>query len=601
MITLDNIEGIVPFNILMRGEEYFELGAVSDLEETSSGEWTATVDGNDSYTVEISLEGDKVDSWYCDCPYDGGICKHVVATLLAIRDNSEKASRSAFSKMSISVRNDRGEKADEKETVNLERIENTVKYRQADVDIQQCLSFIKSQELSQFVCEYASTNQEFKTALLNRFIAKELSNTSKDKDYRKEIQKAFENSFQSKKSRYHNCYDDFGRDWETVFSQLDALLEKADFFLKLERLDNTIAIALQTLRSIGENYDDELLYDDDMCVSVYCEQAGDLILNAVQCSKIAPQQQNEILQELCQIAKISIYRDYDLYDVDELMMQINLSIQPVEKALELIDKLLEERKGSYDLYQLVLRKVDLLLGQKEQKKADDTIRQYLYLSEIRKMEVEKLMAHEQYGEAIRLLDEGIGIAEKEGHSGTVNEWIRFKLKIYEMTNCTSKVIDTCRLLFISGRDKLDYYHKLKALIPKEQWKSFLDGMMKETSFSKLFSFDGNIEAEIYVEEKEDECLFHLLSSAEFDQMEALTRYAHHLKNTHSEQLISMYISLLVDYAERNIGRKYYEHIAQALLCMQKLNGGKAAVKQLVEDFRAMYKRRPAMMEELRMF
>jgi putative SWIM zinc finger domain protein len=159
----------------------------------------------------------------------------------------------------------------------------------------------------------------------------------------------------------------------------------------------------------------------------------------IQHPKITQQQKNEILQALCQIAKISIYRDYDLYDVDELMMQINLSIQPVEKALELIDKLLEERKDSYDLYQLVLRKVDLLLGQKEQGKADDMIRQYLYLSEIREMEVEKLMEREQYDEAVRLLDEGIEIAEKEEYSGIVNEWIKLKLKIYEMTNCTSKI------------------------------------------------------------------------------------------------------------------------------------------------------------------
>lgn len=262
---------------------------------------------------------------------------------------------------------------------------------------------------------------------------------SKDKDYRKEIQKTFEGSSRSKKTRYHNRYNDFERDWETVFSQLDTLLEKADFFLKLESLDNTIAIALQTLRSIGENYDDELLYDDDICASDYCEQAGDLILKVIQHPKTTQQQKNEILQALCQIAKISIYRDYDLYDVDELMMQINLSIQPVEKALELIDKLLEERKDSYDLYQLVLRKVDLLLGQKEQGKADDMIRQYLYLSEIREMEVEKLMEREQYDEAIRLLDEGIEIAEKEEYSGIVNEWIKLKLKIYEMTNCTSKI------------------------------------------------------------------------------------------------------------------------------------------------------------------
>lgn len=600
MITLDNFEAIVPFKILMRGQEYYELGAVSDLEEASSGEWTATVDGTRSYTVEISLEGDKVDSWYCDCPYDGGICKHVVATLFAIRDNSEKVSRSVFSKMSV-LEDDGDEEMDVEESVDLERIEDTVLYSPVDVDIQQCLSFIKPQELSRFICEYASTNQEFKTALLDRFITKKLSKTSQDKDYRKEIQKIFENSFQSKKSRYHNRYDDFSRDWETVFSQLDTFLEKADFFLKLESLDDTIAIALQTLRSIGENYDDELLYDDDISASDYCEQAGDLILKVVRHPKTTQQQKTGILQELCQIAGISIYHDYDIYDVDDLMMQINLSIQSADKALELIDKLLEERKDSYDLYQLVLRKVDMLLGQKEQEKADDTIRQYLYLSEIREMEVKKLMEREQYDEAVRLLDEGIELSKKEEYDGTTGKWLKLKLKIFERTNRTSEVIDTCRLLFISGREQLEYYHKLKTLIPKEQWKVFWDEMMKEVPFNGYFSFDGNVEAEIYVEEKEDERLFHLLSSAGFGQLEALMQYAHHLKNSHSEQLIDMYISILIDYAERNIGRKYYEQIARALLCMQELNGGKVAVKQLVEDFRTIYKRRSAMMEELRRF
>lgn len=57
------------------------------------------------------------------------------------------------------------------------------------VDIQQLLSFIDPQELSKFICEYASTNLEFKTALSNHFIAKELSLSSKGKDYRIEIQK----------------------------------------------------------------------------------------------------------------------------------------------------------------------------------------------------------------------------------------------------------------------------------------------------------------------------------------------------------------------------------------------------------------------------
>lgn len=85
----------------------------------------------------------------------------MVATLFAIRDNSEKVSRSVFSKMSV-LEDDGDEEMDVEESVDLERIEDTVLYSPVDVDIQQCLSFIKPQELSRFICEYASTNQEFK-------------------------------------------------------------------------------------------------------------------------------------------------------------------------------------------------------------------------------------------------------------------------------------------------------------------------------------------------------------------------------------------------------------------------------------------------------
>lgn len=581
MIALDNFESCVPYRILLRGEEYYEIGAVSELEEDSPGEWTATVEGTENYSVEISMDGKEIKSWYCDCPYDGEICKHVVATLLAIRDNEKKVNRSAFSKMKVEV----------KEAVVIDET----------VNMQQLLSFVNPQELSQFIYEYASMHPEFKTALLNRFMAKELSATSKEKDYRAEIQKVFNDSYYNKKSRYHNRYDDFDCDWETVFNRMDTFLEKADFFLNVGNIDTAIDIALQTLRSIGENYEDELLYNDDLYPSDYCEQAGDLLIKVIEHPKTTQKQKTAILQELGQLAKLSTYRDYDLYDIDELLMQINLSIQPAEKALELIDKLLEERKDAYDLYQIVLRKVNLLTGLHEEQKAADTIRQYLYLTEIREMEVDKLIASCQYDEAIRLLNEGIEIAEKEEHIGTVDEWLKTKLRIYEMTHQTSDVINTCRLLFVLGRDRLEYYSKLKTLVPKEEWKSFLDTMMKETQFSKYFSFGENDEAEIYVREKDYERLFMLLSSVNYNQLKALMKYAHHLKNTHSEPLIAMYTSLLNDYAEQNLGRNHYEFVAQALLCAKKLNGGQEAVKRLVAEFRIKYKRRPAMMEVLARF
>ena len=149
MVTISNFERYVLPKILARGEDYYDSGAVLGIEEESPGEWFATVCGTEHYEVTVSLAGDEIAEWECDCPYDGNICKHVVATLLAIRDNNKRVSRSAFSKMRIVTK--------EEEVV------------QPDVDIKQLLSFINPQELSKFISEYASMNSEFKMALLNYF------------------------------------------------------------------------------------------------------------------------------------------------------------------------------------------------------------------------------------------------------------------------------------------------------------------------------------------------------------------------------------------------------------------------------------------------
>ena len=64
---------------------------IDNVEHDSPDTWTAEVEGNDLYSVEIQFSGDEIISWNCDCPYDGGdICKHVVAFLLYIKENRDE-------------------------------------------------------------------------------------------------------------------------------------------------------------------------------------------------------------------------------------------------------------------------------------------------------------------------------------------------------------------------------------------------------------------------------------------------------------------------------------------------------------------------------
>ena len=90
MITLSNFENYALPQIW--GSAVYLIigrGAVRNLEEDSPEEWVATVLGTEDYTVQVTLEDDKVMDYICDCPYEGDMCKHVVATLLTIRERKK--------------------------------------------------------------------------------------------------------------------------------------------------------------------------------------------------------------------------------------------------------------------------------------------------------------------------------------------------------------------------------------------------------------------------------------------------------------------------------------------------------------------------------
>lgn len=81
-----NFEDDIHALVLELGQEYFVKGAVHDLKKTEAG-WRARVEGTDSYSVTLGGT-EAVDTWICNCPYDHGpVCKHVAATLYAVREN----------------------------------------------------------------------------------------------------------------------------------------------------------------------------------------------------------------------------------------------------------------------------------------------------------------------------------------------------------------------------------------------------------------------------------------------------------------------------------------------------------------------------------
>ena len=84
----------VDSKIYRRGLDYYRSGMVECVDWDGSYA-TAEVCGSEEnpYLVEIGFSDDgEIEDWSCDCPYEWGpVCKHVVAALLALRRDSEKA------------------------------------------------------------------------------------------------------------------------------------------------------------------------------------------------------------------------------------------------------------------------------------------------------------------------------------------------------------------------------------------------------------------------------------------------------------------------------------------------------------------------------
>lgn len=68
-VTLSNFESVIDHIVLKRGRQYWQRGLVQDLEEIEDGNWTAPVEGTDTYEVRISISGDTVTDYNCTCPY----------------------------------------------------------------------------------------------------------------------------------------------------------------------------------------------------------------------------------------------------------------------------------------------------------------------------------------------------------------------------------------------------------------------------------------------------------------------------------------------------------------------------------------------------
>lgn len=88
-MKVSNFETFIEPHILNRGYDYYFQNQVIELSRENDI-YEAIVQGSTEYDVEITIQNDQIVKHECNCPFEGSICKHVVAVLYKIRENQNK-------------------------------------------------------------------------------------------------------------------------------------------------------------------------------------------------------------------------------------------------------------------------------------------------------------------------------------------------------------------------------------------------------------------------------------------------------------------------------------------------------------------------------
>lgn len=472
-------------------------------------------------------------------------------------------------------------------------------------NIEQLLQLATRSDLFLFALDYAQKDERFNSELADYLSKKYLKNSDAAKEFIDRMREAFAET--KDLGDYWHSYEI--PDWTEITSQADSIMDEARKLLAVGNAYAAACIAVVFFEQLQDTYSEDVYdYDEEgdyaYDVGTSCEKAEQLLFDAMSDKAIDDSQRSELLRRLDKVAKSELPQtltEYDtVFDFDEMMPQL-MATQSEEATIAMLDEQISQHVDNNDLHKYVERKIEYLRKIGKDDLADAEEQKHLILPDIRQIVVNRLVEQKRYDEALDCIDEGIDVAQAGEEHSTISGWKMKELEIYQLMGNKEKQTELCRELFIRFAGTMEYYHKLKALVPKEEWKPFLGKLLKEADLDRHMFFGSSELANIYKEEHDSEHLFQLIASQESDRLYALTSYSQYIDKEYAENMLELFIEDLRSLASQAANTKNYPRIREAMESMQRLKGGIIAAHRLAEEFRTIYHRRTSMMAEISKF
>ncbi len=574
MLTLNNFDNQISGAVLKRGKQYYQDGAVIEIEEINDGFWNAEVEGSEFYDVKVQLnESDAIIDSSCTCPYDGDICKHVIAVLYTIR---------------------------EEKIINIDVSETKDPKK---LSFQDLLEKITLKEYKEFITEYASRNKDFKTTFELAFA---------DKDETIDFGKKYTGMLKTI-IRKHSDHGFVGyREAFALSKEVNNLLADAENMLRKGNFMSAFDILTAVLKEMMNVV--TCCDDSDGNIGGVLSETISLISNTADDAPVPLKE--DIFNFLFKELNDKLYFDYgDFgYEMFGIFEELAFELDKSGEFFNYIDSKILQLTGEYDDHRksfLYTRKIEFLSSIGKTEEAGKLIQQNLEIVEVRQGEINKFIQEKDYAKAKALIKDGIAIAGKKGHSGTTSQWEKELLRIAFLENDIKIIRHYTRYFAFDRWFSKEYYDQWKATYTQEEWIVTIENYIDETLKKILgknergrgkFWFTVNSPvlsaiAPVYIEEGYWDRLLDLVKKE--TELDVIMKYHAYLFTQYPEELLAMYLPAIELAGDTASARNQYKDLVMKMeKVIKDMPQFKADIIAVAQKLKSKYPRRPAMVDEL---
>lgn len=557
-------------HILARGLDYYKSGAVQDIERTETG-YCATVEGTEDYEVEIEIRDDRIYDMECSCPYaeGGSYCKHMAAVLYEIEESQE------YEIEEEEVQEKPGKAWEEK-------------YQDSRSELRSVIDGIPEEELRNLIEHMALENESLRNQILTRYSA----NISENQMVRLKMEVgdiAYRYSGRSGFVDWRSAGGYISEMEAFLCDKVEAVIDKGCYMQAFE-LTNHVFV------TVGNQDMDDSDGGTGM-VADTCYEIWQKILE--KCGE-QDKEKMRVWFEKHQASGTVI--DYMEEYIDEFLINELHDNDLLRKEMQVLDEQIEKRKesGSTDCGSCysarngsvnnILKRIQIMeaLGASKEE-----ILQYRKgnrgFAAVRILEVEEYIQAGKHMDAIRVLKESKEL-DKES-SGGVKDHSQKLIELYSQMGMDKEYKEELLFqVFSFSQNSLNFIMKLKEVCEQEEWEQYREKLLNgPTGYGISLSL-------MEAEKMYDRLLEEVINSG-FASM--LDQYEKVLKKIYPDRMRAAYIACVKKQVEAVSERKQYKELMWYLKKIASYPQGQDAARQLAREWRTVYKRRPAMMDELK--